>query len=95
MKSSDTADWRKIEVVYMGVDPSTFAPRPFRADPSPLNLICVGRLAPVKAQHILLAAVERLVRAGINVQLHIAGGEMCIRDRMAVDRAGNARCPLS
>ena len=88
MKSSDTADWRKIEVVYMGVDPSTFAPRLFRADPSPLNLICVGRLAPVKAQHILLAAVERLVRAGINVQLHIAGGGP---DRQSLEAVSTAR----
>ncbi len=74
MKSSDTSDWHKIEVVYMGVDPMAFAPRPFRPDPKPVELICVGRLAPVKAQHILLAAVERLVRAGKNVRLNIVGG---------------------
>ena len=74
MKSSDTADWYKIEVVYMGVDPQSFAPRPFRDDPHPVELICVGRLAPVKAQHILLAAIEKLVRAGKDVRLHIVGG---------------------
>jgi glycosyltransferase involved in cell wall biosynthesis len=74
MKSSDNADWEKIEVVYMGVDPSAFSPRQYREDPKPLELICVGRLAPVKAQHILVAAVERLVRAGKHVRLHIVGG---------------------
>lgn len=74
MKSSDTADWRKIEVVYMGVDPTAFAPRPFRPDPVPLNLICVGRLSPVKAQHILIAAIARLAGAGTNVRLHVVGG---------------------
>jgi glycosyltransferase involved in cell wall biosynthesis len=88
MKSSDTADWRKIAVVYMGVDPAAFAPRPFRPDPSPLNLICVGRLAPVKAQHILLAATERLVRDGVNVRLHVAGGGP---DRQSLEADAAAR----
>jgi glycosyltransferase involved in cell wall biosynthesis len=74
MKSSDLADWAKIEVVYMGVDPAAFSPRRYREDPKPLELICVGRLAPVKAQHILVAAMERLVRAGQHVRLHIVGG---------------------
>ena len=74
MKSSDYADWHKIEVVYMGVDPATFAARPFRPQAWPLELICVGRLAPVKAQHILIAAMERLVQGGHPVRLHIVGG---------------------
>ncbi len=74
MKSSDYADWQKIEVVYMGVDPAAFSARPFRLEPSPFELICVGRLAPVKAQHILVAAVDRLVRSGRNVRLNIVGG---------------------
>jgi glycosyltransferase involved in cell wall biosynthesis len=74
MKSSDYADWRKIEVVYMGVDPTTFSARPFRPHANPLELICVGRLAPVKAQHILIAAIGRLVAQGKNVLLHVVGG---------------------
>lgn len=74
MKSSATEDWDKIEVVYMGVDPETFAPRPFRRNPSPVEIICVGRLAPVKAQHILIAAVDLLARGDWNVLLHVVGG---------------------
>lgn len=74
MKSSDHADWAKIQVVYMGVDPARFSPRPYRPNPDPLELICVGRLAPVKAQHILIAAVGRLVQQGRPVLLHIVGG---------------------
>jgi glycosyltransferase involved in cell wall biosynthesis len=74
MKSSDTADWEKIEVVYMGVDPEIFAARPFRRGVSPVEVICVGRLAPVKAQHILIAAIALLVRDNRDVLLHIVGG---------------------
>jgi glycosyltransferase involved in cell wall biosynthesis len=74
MKSSDYADWGKIEVVYMGVDPEQFSPRPFRTNPSPVELICVGRLSPVKAQHVLIAAIDRVVRSGRSVLLHVVGG---------------------
>lgn len=74
MKSSDYEDWKKIEVVYMGVDPAAFGARPFRPNPRPVELICVGRLAPVKAQQVLIGAVERVLRAGHAVKLHVVGG---------------------
>lgn len=88
MQSSDYADWHKIEVVYMGVDPAAFAPRPFRPDPDPLELICVGRLAPVKAQHILIAAIDRLIRTGANVRLHVVGGGP---DRQSLEADASSR----
>lgn len=88
MKSSAVSDWKKIQVVYMGVDPDTFAARPFRRDPEILELICVGRLAPVKAQHILIAAVDRLVRSGRKVRLHVVGGGP---DRAALEAEAAAR----
>ena len=74
MKSSDTRDWDKIAVVYMGVDPEAFAPRPFRRNPSPVEIICVGRLAPVKAQHILIQAMQILAANNRDVLLHLVGG---------------------
>ena len=74
MKSSDVGDWDKIEVVYMGVDPEAFAPRPFRADPERVEIICVGRLAPVKAQHILIGAIDLVRRDYPKILLHIVGG---------------------
>lgn len=88
MKSSDHADWGKIQVVYMGVDPSAFTPRPFRLSASPVELICVGRLAPVKAQHILIAAVDRLVKSGRNIRLNIIGGGP---DRQSLEAAAAQR----
>ena len=65
--------WDKLELTPLGVDPIAFLPRPFRPGPSPFQIVCVGRLAPVKGQHILIAAMERLVRGGRNVRLRIAG----------------------
>lgn len=74
MKSSEVADWGKIEVVYMGVDPEAFPPRPFRAAPDRIEIICVGRLAPVKAQHLLIGAIDMVRREYPRVLLHLVGG---------------------
>jgi colanic acid/amylovoran biosynthesis glycosyltransferase len=74
MKSSAVSDWEKIEVVYMGVDPAAYTPKPFRASPARVEIICVGRLAPVKAQHILLGAIDLVRRDYENVLLHVVGG---------------------
>jgi len=67
------ADWPKIEVTFLGVDPDEFPPRPFRLDPLPFQIVTVGRLAPVKGQHLLLAAMEILVKEGRQVRLRLAG----------------------
>jgi colanic acid/amylovoran biosynthesis glycosyltransferase len=73
LKVTDYRDWPKIEVAFLGVDPREFAPRPFHADPDPFQVACVGQLAPVKGQHMLLAAMELLAREGRRVLLRIAG----------------------
>jgi len=74
MKSCDFQHWGKIEVAYMGIDPESFQARPFRASPAPFEMMCVGRLAPVKAQHILIEVVAELQKQGRSVLLHLAGG---------------------
>ena len=66
--------WEKIEVAYMAVDRNVFSPRPFRENPAPFEILCVGRLVPVKAQRILILAVGKLVQQGRCVLLHVAGG---------------------
>jgi colanic acid/amylovoran biosynthesis glycosyltransferase len=92
MKSCEARYWDKIEMAYMGVDPAAFTPRPFRADPIPFELLCVGRLAPVKAQHILLDAIEQLKREGRAVLLHLAGGGPDLESlREAIARRGLSR----
>jgi len=88
MRSSAVSDWNKIEVVYMGVDPTAFTPRPFRENPARVEIICVGRLAPVKAQHVLLGAIDLVRRDCEKVLLHIVGGGP---DRQALETEAAAR----
>jgi len=83
MKLSPYAQWDKFEVSPLGVDPAVFAPRPFREAASPFEVICVGRLVPAKGQHILVAAIERLVGDGRLVRLRFVGDGP---DRAALER---------
>jgi len=65
--------WQKVCVCRLGVDASVFAPRPCAERSDPFEVLCVARLARVKAQHILLDAVARLIGEGRRVRLHLAG----------------------
>ncbi len=73
MRFSDPQYWYKLRVVRLGVDVERYAPRPFRYNPAPFEILTVGRLAPVKGLHVLVGAVDRLVREHWNVRLRIAG----------------------
>lgn len=73
MKSCDSALWDKVEVARLGVNPADFAPRPQRGTRGPVQIICVARLAPIKAQRILIDAVARLGESGREVRLHLVG----------------------
>ncbi|MEK7989615.1 MAG: glycosyltransferase family 4 protein [Thiotrichaceae bacterium] len=73
MTLSPASDWDKFEISPLGVDPSIFKPAPFREHPEPFEIVCVGRLVPVKGQHILLKAVENLLSQGRKIRLRYVG----------------------
>ncbi|MDG4554665.1 MAG: glycosyltransferase [Candidatus Competibacter sp.] len=73
MKLSSPDHWNKFEISPLGVDPALFAPRPFRVDPHPFEIICVGRLTPAKGQAILLDAIARLRADGRDPRLRFVG----------------------
>ncbi len=73
MRYTAPAEWGKIEVAPLGVDPALYAPRPLRAARTPYEIVFVGRLAPVKAPHVLVAAIAQLVGAGRDVRLRFVG----------------------
>lgn len=79
--------WSKLETTHLGIDPAAFPPRPFRKNPAPFEILSVGRLSGEKAQHILLMALERLVRQNRNVLLRLVGDGP---DRAALERHASA-----
>jgi len=66
-------EWPKLELAALGVDPTRFTPRPFRANPAPFQIACVGQLAPVKGLHLLIEAMADLIAQGRQVRLRIVG----------------------
>lgn len=74
MKASEPKWWSKAHVSPLGVDPCRFAPRRLRAARQTFECLTVGRLAPAKGHHILIAAVDRLVAQGrTNIRLTVVG----------------------
>jgi glycosyltransferase involved in cell wall biosynthesis len=73
MYASAPSQWPKLEVTPLGVDIAEFAPRPFRENPPIFEILSVGRLAPVKGQQVMIAAVDSAVREGRRIRLRLAG----------------------
>jgi glycosyltransferase involved in cell wall biosynthesis len=73
MKLSSPAEWSKLDIGPLGVAPQLFTPRPFLTCPDQFELLCIGRLVPSKGQHVLLAAVEHLVKSYPNIRLRLVG----------------------
>lgn len=72
-RSSEPDSWNKIAVLPLGVDLDQFAARP-QPTGGTFELVFVGRMEMVKAQHILIEAVRILRDRGRQVHLTLVGG---------------------
>jgi colanic acid/amylovoran biosynthesis glycosyltransferase len=66
-------EWAKVELAYLGVDPGVFTAAEPNRNCSPVELLTVARLAPVKGHHVLLDALDRLRASGHSVRLRLVG----------------------
>jgi glycosyltransferase involved in cell wall biosynthesis len=74
MKASTPSQWHKIELLPLGIDPDRFVSgTALSFAPDTFDIISVAQLTPVKAQHILIDAVARLVQEGREVRLRLVG----------------------
>jgi colanic acid/amylovoran biosynthesis glycosyltransferase len=73
MKVSPYAQWSKLVVSRLGVDPALFLPRAARSTSDFFEILCVGRLTQAKGQHVLIDAVDRLAIQGRRVRLRLVG----------------------
>ncbi len=83
MRHCPVGQWDKFEIAPLGIDPDIYTPKPFVENPAPFSLLCVGRLVPAKGQHILIAAMELLVKEGHPVKLQLVGDGP---DRITLER---------
>ncbi len=73
MKFSPYAQWSKLVVSRLGVDPGLFLPRAATPESDFFEILCVGRLTQAKGQHVLIDAVDQLARQGRRVKLRLVG----------------------
>ncbi len=72
----DRGDWPKVRVVHCGLD-DAYRSALTRSDGEAHRLVCVGRLSEQKGQLLLLDALRRVLDAGLDATLVLAGdGEM-------------------
>lgn len=70
------AHWPKIKVVHCGLESAFYSVKSTPQTAAP-RFVCVGRLCEQKGQLLLIEAVHRLARKGIEFELVLAGdGEM-------------------
>ena len=73
MKASDPKHWDKLEISPLGVECDQFPAREPHPTSDCFEVLCVGRLAPAKAQEVLVAAIDRLVHQGRCIHLRLVG----------------------
>lgn len=73
MKASEPSEWGKMKVLPLGIETEKFRPSTSLAKQAPFEILCVGRLVPDKGQRVLIAAIDRLVRAKENIVLRLVG----------------------
>lgn len=73
MRFLDTKQWEKIHMVPCGVDPEIYSRSEVPRNEI-VNIVSVGRLIPSKGQIIILKALNRLAKKGLNFKLNIIGG---------------------
>lgn len=92
LRSCPWEEWSKVHVARLGIDPAVFTPSAGREGNGSIELLSVGRLAPVKGQHILIDAVAELRRRGCDVRLRLAGDGP---DRASLERHAAAAPELA
>jgi glycosyltransferase involved in cell wall biosynthesis len=72
LRACPPSQWEKVVTLRLGVDGEVFEPRPEPAGGVP-EILCVGRLAPVKAQYVLIEALRLLHDRGVPARLRLVG----------------------
>jgi colanic acid/amylovoran biosynthesis glycosyltransferase len=73
MKLSPPEHWSKFELAPLGIFLDDFTPCASKRTSERCEIVSIGRLVPSKGQHILLAAIHRLVCSGRNLCLRLVG----------------------
>jgi glycosyltransferase involved in cell wall biosynthesis len=73
MRLTAPAQWAKLQLCRLGVDPTRFVPTTSARAAGPVRLLSVGRLAPAKGQLLLVQACAQLESEGLSFDLTMVG----------------------
>lgn len=73
MRNIAPKHWPRIHTARLGVDTSLFSARTPRSIAVPVQILCVGRLVPIKGQRVLLEAAGLLAARGHNLHITYIG----------------------
>lgn len=74
MMLSSPSYWNKFEISPLGVDTTIFSKsKPNTPQSHVFQILCVGRLVPVKGQFVLLQAAEQLIAQGRKLHVYFVG----------------------
>lgn len=73
MRLTAPAQWAKLQLCRLGVDPTRFTPTHNTRSAGPVRLLSVGRLTSAKGQWLLVQACAALQREGFDFQLTVVG----------------------
>jgi colanic acid/amylovoran biosynthesis glycosyltransferase len=73
MRTVAPKHWSRIHTARLGVDTSLFVARTPRSIAVPVQILCVGRLVPVKGQRVLLESAALLAARGHNLHITFIG----------------------
>jgi glycosyltransferase involved in cell wall biosynthesis len=73
MRLTGPAQWAKLQLCRLGVDPARFVPNTSARAAGPMRLLSVGRLASAKGQLLLVQACAQLKSEGLAFALTLVG----------------------
>jgi len=72
------AQWAKLQLCRLGVDPARFVPSTSERAAGPVRLLSVGRLAPAKGQLLLVQACAQLKSEGLAFALTLVATALTV-----------------
>ncbi len=91
MRAAPYAQWPKIEISRLGIDPALFPPRPHRHTASPVRLLCVGGMAQPRAFQFIVQAIAQCPEQNVVLRFVGDGPDRPILEQLASELGIAAR----
>lgn len=85
MRACPAAQWDRIEICRLGIEPAASVSHPLRRPDDPFRLLCVGGMAPPRAFDVLIRALAALNNPAISLTLVGDGPDRAMLEKLTAD----------